>query len=358
MTRRTRAAPRSGRAARPADRRPSARAGSRSTNSVTLHDVAKIAGVSAITVSRVVNHPELVAPETVKDVQRVIARTGYVPNLLAGGLASRRSRLVAAIVPTIANSIFIEMIQSLTDTLWASRYQVVLGLAGYSEREDALVTAILSRRPDALFVVGVSHSPESRRRILAARIPVVEAWDLTTAPLDMVVGFSHEKVGAAIADHLAAKGYRRVASIWTDDERAMRRRAGFLAGLARRGLEEAGAHTVRPPTTLRTGRQGLAALLDRNVRFDAVACSSDAIAHGALCEAQARGIAVPERLGIIGFGDLDFAADTVPALSTVRIDRTAIGRIAAEALLARIESGQPPGKVIDVGFEVIARATT
>jgi LacI family gluconate utilization system Gnt-I transcriptional repressor len=332
--------------------------GSRSTDSVTLHDVAKIAGVSAITVSRVVNRPELVAADTVEHVQRVIARTGYVPNLLAGGLASRRSHLVAALVPTVANSIFIEMIQSLTDTLWAARYQVVLGLAGYTEREDALVTAILSRRPDALFVVGVSHSPESRRRILSARIPVVEAWDLTTAPLDMVVGFSHEKVGAAVADHLAAKGYRRIASIWTDDERAMRRRAGFLAGLARHGLAEAGAHVVSPPTTLRTGRQGLAALLDRGVRLDAVACSSDAIAHGALFEAQARGLAVPRKLGIVGFGDLDFAAETIPALTTVRIDRTAIGRIAAESLLARIEGGPPREKVIDVGFEVIERATT
>jgi LacI family transcriptional regulator, gluconate utilization system Gnt-I transcriptional repressor len=359
MTRHTRAAPRPAAPRSHEARRAPARPGSsRSTNSVTLHDVAKIAGVSAITVSRVVNRPELVAPETMEHVQRIIARTGYVPNLLAGALASRRSRLVAALVPTVANSIFIEMIQSLTDTLWAARYQVVLGLAGYTEREDALVTAILSRRPDALFVVGVNHSPESRRRILAARIPVVEAWDLTTTPLDMVVGFSHEKVGEAVADHLHAKGYRRIASIWTDDERAMRRRAGFLAGLARHGLEEAGAHTVSPPTTLRTGRQGLAALIDRGVRLDAVACSSDAIAHGAVCEAQARGIAVPKRLGIVGFGDLDFAADTVPALSTVRIDRTAIGRIAAESLLARVEGAPPPDEVIDVGFEVIARATT
>jgi LacI family gluconate utilization system Gnt-I transcriptional repressor len=344
------------RAPRAAARAP--RNGGRSTDAVTLEDVARIARVSAITVSRVVNRPELVAPATVAHVQRVIARTGYVPNLLAGGLASRRSRLVAALVPTIANSIFIEMVQSLTDTLWAARYQVVLGLAGYREREDALVTAILSRRPDALFVVGVSHSAESRRRILGARIPVVEAWDLTAAPLDMVVGFSHEKVGAAIADHLAARGYRRIATIWTDDERAARRREGLLAGLARHGLSEVATHRVTPPTTLGMGRQGLAALLDRGARIDAVACSSDAMAHGALAEAQARRLAVPGKLGVIGFGDLDFAADTVPALTTVRIDRTAIGRLAAEALLAEVEGEGAREKVIDVGFEIVERATT
>lgn len=330
---------------------------SRATDSVTLTDVAKIAGVSPITVSRVVNRPDLVRPATVEHVQRVIARTGYVPNLLAGGLASRRSRLVAAIVPTVTNSIFVETIQSLTDALWAARYQVVLAMTGYASREDALVTAILSRRPDAMFIVGVNHSPESRRRILAARIPVVEAWDLTSSPLDMVVGFSHEEVGAAVADYLVGKGHRRIATVWADDERATRRRQGFLAALARHGLAEVGTSIAPAPSTLRGGRQGLAALLARGVAPDAVACSSDAFAHGVLAEAQARGLAVPSRLAVIGFGDLEFAADTVPALTTVRIDRSGIGRIAAEALLERIEGRGRREKVVDVGFEIVERAT-
>jgi LacI family gluconate utilization system Gnt-I transcriptional repressor len=320
--------------------------------------VARIAGVSPITVSRVVNRPELVKPQTVELVQRAIARTGYVPNLLAGGLASRRSRLVAAIVPTVTNSIFVETVQALTDTLWSSRYQLVLGLTGYSSREDALVTAILSRRPDALFIVGVNHSPETRRRILSARIPVVEAWDLTTTPLDMVIGFSHEELGRAVADHLVARGYRRLAMIWADDERATRRRRGFESALARHGLAPVGASVTAAPSTLRAGRQGLAALLDRGVRADVVVCSSDTFAHGALAEAQSRGIAVPGRLGVMGFGDLEFAGDTVPALSTVRIDRDAIGRLAAEALLASLEGRPPHEKVVDIGFRILDRETT
>lgn len=337
------------------------RRGSRSTNAVTLADVAKIAGVSPITVSRVVNRPELVHAETVAQVQRVIARTGYVPNLLAGGLASRRSRLVAALVPTVVNSIFVDTIQSLTDTLWEARYQVVLGMTGYAghaPREEALVSAILSRRPDAVFIVGVHHTPDSRRRLLSAHIPVVEAWDLTASPIDMVIGFSHERVGAAVADYLVGKGYRRVASVWADDERAIRRRTGLLGALARHGLAEAGASVVPAPSTLRSGRQAFAALLDRGVEADAVVCSSDAFAHGVLAEAQARGISIPSRLAVLGFGDLEFAAQTVPALSSVRIDRHGIGRMAAEALLARIE-GRPAGeKVVDVGFEIVERATT
>jgi LacI family transcriptional regulator, gluconate utilization system Gnt-I transcriptional repressor len=352
-------------AARARKGRSPARSSRRATDSVTLDDVARIAGVSAITVSRVVNHPELVRPATVAHVQRAIARTGYVPNLLAGGLASRRSRLVAAIVPTVTNSIFVEMIQALTDKLSAARYQVVLGMTGYSSpespnasREDALITAILSRRPDAMFIVGVNHSPESRRRILAAKIPVVEAWDLTATPLDMVIGFSHEDLGRAVGEHLVGKGYRRMALVWADDERAERRRRGFDEALARHGLREAGAVLRSAPSTLRQGRQSLAALLDGGARPDVVVCSSDAYAHGVLAEAQARGLAVPSQLAVMGFGDLEFAADTVPALSTVRIDRTAIGGIAADALLARMAGKPHREKVVDVGFEIVDRATT
>ena len=330
----------------------------RSTGSVTLEDVARIAGVSAITVSRVVNRPELVRADTVEHVRRAIARTGYVPNLLAGGLASRRSRLVAAVVPTVTNSIFVETIQALTDRLWEARYHVVLGLTGYTTREEALVTEILGRRPDALFIVGVNHTPETRRRILSAHVPVIEVWDLTETPLDMVVGFSHEKVGTAVAEHLVSRGYRRIASVWADDERALRRRRGFLEALARHGLEEAGASITPAPSTQRLGRRSMAELLERGARPDAVACSSDTFAQGVLAEARARGLSVPGDVAVMGFGDLEFAAETVPALSTVRIDRRGIGRLAAEAILAQLDGKPPERRVVDVGFEIVDRDTT
>ena len=337
------------------------RASSRSTGSVTLGDVAKLAGVSPITVSRVLNRPELVTPDTIEHVQQVIARTGYVPNLLAGGLASRRSRLVAAIVPQIAHSLFVETIQSLTDRLGEAGYQVLLGLSGYSEsREEDLITAILSRRPDAIFLTGIKHSPVARQRLLAARIPVVETWDLTPTPIDMLVGFSHEKVGQATAEFLLGKGYRRFGMVWADDERAVLRRRGFLSVLAAHGIPETEVPiSIGPtPSTLRQGRQRLAQLLDDQVRPRAVFCSSDALAQGVLVEAQSRGLSIPGDLAVMGFGDLDFAAYTYPALSTVRIDRPAIGRKAAEALLARINGEEVAEKVIDVGFELIEREST
>ncbi len=341
----------------PGSRKPAA--STRATGSVTLADVAKIAGVSPITVSRVVNRPELVTPETLAHVQQAIERTGYVPNLLAGGLASKRTRLIAAIVPSITNAIFVDTVQALTDRLWEAGYQVLLGLSGYpATREEALLSAVLSRRPDAIYLTGINHAPQVRQRLINAGIPVVETWDMTPTPIDMLVGFSHEQVGAAVARHLLARGHRRFGLVWADDTRALARQRGFVGELASRGCRDVQVATVPAPSTLALGRQGLATLLDRKTKPSAVFCSSDLLAHGALEEARARGLAVPRELAIMGFGGLEFAEHTSPALSTVRIDRVSIGRRAAELLLARIEGRVPPEPVIDVGFEIVDRGTT
>ncbi len=300
----------------------------------------------------------MVTPDTRDLVRQVIDRTGYVPNLLAGGLASRKTRFVAAVVPAISNQVFSESIQALTDRMWESGYQVLLGTTGYpTSREENLLAAILSRRPDGIFLTGISHSVESHRRLAAARIPVVEAWDLTPTPVDMLVGFSHEKVGQAVAEYLVGRGYRQFGVISADDTRAEVRRLAYLSALEKLGITDVSTVLVPAPSNFRLGREGLARLLEREPLPRAVFCSSDTLAHGILTEAQARGLSVPGDLAIVGFGDLDFAAHTFPPLSTVRIDRPAIGRIAAEALLARIES-RPVERIVDIGFHVMERGTT
>jgi LacI family gluconate utilization system Gnt-I transcriptional repressor len=300
----------------------------------------------------------MVASGTKEHVRQVIDRTGYVPNLLAGGLASRKTRFVAAIVPAISSQVFSESIQSLTDRLWESGYQVLLGTSGYpASREESLLTAILSRRPDGIFLTGIVHSADSHRRLAAAKIPVVEVWDLTPTPVDMLVGFSHEKVGQAVAGHLVGLGYRSFGVVSADDARAEVRRRAFLSVLANNGITDALTVHVPAPSNFRLGRSGLAQLLGRGSLPRAVFCSSDTLAHGVLMEARARGLSVPGDLAIVGFGDLDFAAYTFPPLSTVRIDRTAIGRRAAEALLGRFE-GRPVERIIDIGFQIMERGTT
>ncbi|HET7791809.1 MAG TPA: LacI family DNA-binding transcriptional regulator [Rhizobacter sp.] len=342
---------------------PSSRRPRRGGGGITLGDVARLAGVSPITASRALNTPEQVAKETLARVTDAVARTGYVPNRLAGGLASARSRLVAAVVPTVTGPVFMQMVESLTSALADAGYQLMLGQSGYTaSREDALLDAIIGRRPDGIVLTGIMHSPEGRRRLLASGIPVVETWDLTPTPIDMLVGFSHAEAGAAVARHLHAKGRRRVALISGDDERAQRRNRGFIDEALRLGLADRASDVavlqVPAPTTLGSGRSGLGLLLKQVPDLDAVFCSSDLLALGVLTEAAARGIAVPERLAVVGFGDLAFAGDTHPALSTVRIDGAAIGRGAARFIVERAEGRAVGEKVVDLGFQLIERGTS
>lgn len=331
---------------------------------VTLGDIAKLAGVSAITASRALNNPEQVSEETLARIRAAVERTGYVPNLLAGGLASNRSRLVAAVVPTLATPVFLEAIEALTATLAERGYQLMLGQSGYAHsREDALIDAIIGRRPDGIVLTGILHSEQGRKRLRASRIPVVETWDLTPTPIDMLVGFSHQGVGEAAADFLRRQGRRRLATISGDDERAQRRRRAFgrrviQHGLVEEGLAEAPDVAVPTPTTVGSGRRALARLLDQHPEVDAVFCSSDWLALGVLIEAQARGIPIPARLAVVGFGDHAFAADLHPALTSVRIDGTRIGRMAARFIIDRAENRPVAAPVCDIGFAIVERDST
>ncbi|WP_448208041.1 LacI family DNA-binding transcriptional regulator [Azospirillum sp. sgz302134] len=328
-----------------------------SSGRVTLEDVAKLAGVSMMTVSRVVNRPETVTAEVKEIVRKAISETGYVPNLLAGGLASSRTKLVAAVVPTLTHVMFAGAIQSFSDRLAEDGYQMLLGLSGYpTEREDNLIRAILSRCPDALYLTGTTHTAESRRQLRAAKIPIVETWDLSHKPIDMAVGFSHRDVGLRVGEYLHGKGYRRVAVISADDERATIRRDAIIEALTARGVGDVISVPTPAPSSLSMGRNVLGELVDAGFR-GAIHCSSDAMAHGVVLEAQARGLSVPEDIAVIGFGDLDFAAYTSPPLTTVRVDRFTVGRLAAEALLARLAGKPVSPKVVDVGFDIVERAS-
>src|SRR5450830_2103655 len=204
---------------------------------LTLRDVAKLAGVAPITASRALNTPDAVSETVLRRVREAVERTGYVPNLLAGGLASRRSRLVAAVVPTVSGSVFLETVEALTDTLAAAGYQMMLGQSGYAgSREDALLETIIARRPDGVILTGIMHSQLARRRLAASGLPVVETWDLSPNPLDMLVGFSHEQLGAAVAHFLHRRGRRCVAAITADDERARRRHGAFATAALSLGM--------------------------------------------------------------------------------------------------------------------------
>lgn len=330
----------------------------RRSTSVTVLDVARLAGVSAMTVSRAINTPDSVLEATLAKVQEAIAKTGYVPNLLAGGLRSKRSRLVAALIPTLVGPVFNETVQALTVAFGERGYQLMLGQTGYGDsHEDDLLGAIIGRRPDGIVLTGVTHSADTRRRLMAAGIPVVETWDLTPTPIDMLVGFSHTGVADAVCRRLHAGGRHRLAVIAADDERALRRTAAFLDTARSLHLRQPAVYQVPAPATLDGGRSGLRALLAQAPDIDGVFCSSDLLALGLLTEALVLGIQVPQRLSVIGFGDIDFARDLHPALTTVRIDGTRMGREAARCIVERVEGREVAERVIDIGFTIVERAS-
>jgi LacI family gluconate utilization system Gnt-I transcriptional repressor len=246
---------------------PPPRRSRRKSGGTTLRDVAALAGVAPITASRALNTPNAVSEQILQRVKSAVEQTGYVPNMLAGGLASRKSRLVAAVIPTISGNVFLEVVQSLTASLAAYGYQLMLGQSGYEDsREDELLETIIGRRPDGVVLTGIMRSPQGRQRLLTSGIPVVETWDLTDNPIDMLIGFSHEKVGESVARYLHARGKRRVATLSANDQRAQRRMKSFSdtaisLGMALPGESAVPASLVSAPTNVGMGRAGLRELL-------------------------------------------------------------------------------------------------
>jgi len=324
------------------------------SKAATLRDVALQAGVSLITASRALGNPAMVSPKTIARVQEAVAATGYIPNLLAGGLKSRRSLLVAALVPAISVAQFLPTLQAMTETLSAAGYQLILGQTGYNRSQDALLDAMISRQPDGLIVTGLVQSPAARERLRRVGIPVVETWDLSERPLDMLVGFSHVKAGSAVAGYFLGKGWQRVGIATADDPRGALRCEGFVAAMGR----EVPRAVVPAPSSLALGRRALDELLKKDPAIQAIYCSSDPLAQGVLAEAQVRGLRVPQDLAVCGFGNADFAAHMQPSLTTVHVDGAEIGRLAAQRVVARCRGEAVAQPVVDVGFRIIERRST
>src|SRR5438270_7063529 len=241
----------------------------------TLSAVADLAGVSAITVSRVVRLPEMVAPQTRAKVEAAMRQLGYVPNLVAGALASSRTNSVGVLVPTIANSIFADTVQGLSDELEPLGYAVILAQSRYdAAREDRMLRTLLSRRPEALIMVGSPATDDGARLLRRAGIPIVETWELPAAPIDAVAGFDNYAAGVAVARHFIAQGRASLAFIGGDDPRATRRWNGFNdTALA------AGAKAPRR-LILERNASGSVAALAKLPGVDAVFAANDAHAIG------------------------------------------------------------------------------
>ena len=325
------------------------------TRNPTLDDVALLAGVSAATVSRFVNNPAVVAEATAERIRAAIAKTGYIPNLLAGGLASSRSKMVAVLIPHMVDSIFNDTIEAMVAELSAAGLNVMLGLTGpQAERTDELIRGALSRRVDAIISTGPvgEMTMEQVRRSPAL---FVQIWELPEAPLGLAIGFSHRDAGRDIARFLTSRGYRRPHVVTASGLRARLRRDAFAEEWTSQGGGAITHADVSIPSRFGQARRIFAELRRLPELPDVVICGSDYLAQGLIVEAQSAGLRVPDDLAMIGFGNSSVAGDMRPTITTVDIDGS---RIAREAIAAirRHAAGEPlPQRVVDVGFRLIAR---
>jgi LacI family gluconate utilization system Gnt-I transcriptional repressor len=321
--------------------------------------VAELAGVSAITVSRVLRTPAVVAEETRRRVEQAVDRLGYVPNLAAGTLASLKSRLVAVIVPTLRSSVYADTIQGLSDELSCAGYHLMVGYSGYSaDLELAVLRAFMGRQPDAVVLTGVEHSPLLRRMLRKRKVPTVEIWDLADDPIDVAVGFDNVAAGACVADHLAKAGARRPAVLGSDparEARAAKRLAGFEARCRALRLRAPIVEPLIDGMSPEEAGSGFRRLVARAPDIDGLFCLNDALAIAALMEARRLSIDVPGRMRIAGFGDFDLAAHVAPRLTTVRVPGYEIGRRAARQLLDRVGGVRRGPRVEDLSFELVVR---
>ena len=307
----------------------------------TLADVALHAGVTAMTVSRTLREPGKVSADTAQRVHMALQATGYAPNKSAGLLASGRSRIVAALVPNIANSIFAETIQGLSDALQADGLELLLTATSYSlEREEHQIRAVLGWAPAALIVTGRHHTPgavQMMRRAQADGVPVIEIWDSSPGSSEFIqVGFNHTKAGRAMFTHLQQCGYSDLMYVDSGvegDLRAHERQRGFVAAAAKAGCRVRVVSAAQEEP-MAAGRRVMQHLLDEGDLPHAVAFSNDYFAAGAILQAREHGTQIPAQLGVMGFGDMTIAGQI--GISTLAVPRYGIGFTTGTRVVARI----------------------
>ncbi|OLU17329.1 MULTISPECIES: LacI family DNA-binding transcriptional regulator [unclassified Pseudomonas] len=312
----------------------------RGAGRVTLSAVAERIGVSSITVSRYFNQPDQVSQELRERIRRAVEEMGYVPNLVAGGLASAKGRIVGMVIPNISGPIFAQTIQGFSDTLTRHGYQLLLASSYFSEeQEESAVRAFLGWSPAALVVTSHFHSAGTEKMLADADIPLVEIWDYQPDRAPLQVGFLHAQVGVSAARYLLDKGYRRIAFVQNSvpgDFSALERRDGYADTVRAAGLEP---WSFAPDDNLlpfEAGKQAMESLMHAAQRPDAIIFANDNLAAGGLLAGRRAGVRIPEDCAVVGFGDYAFAPMLMPSLTTIRPPARQIGEVAAQRILQKL----------------------
>lgn len=328
-----------------------------------MADVARLAGVSPMTVSRAFKRDTSVSEATREAILKAAEDLGYVLDSTASSLRSQRTDFVAVTIPSINNANFAETLRGLSEGLKARGLQILLGYTDYDiHEEERLIEQLLRRRPEAIVVTGGRHTPRARRLLENAGLPVIETWDLPAEPIGHVVGFSNAEAVRGMIDHFVAQGVTRIAFIGGDADRDTRgtdRREGFVAAMRTQGLDasrliDAGA----PPISMREGADAMGRLLETLPDTEAVICVSDLSAFGALTECQRRGVRVPEDIWIAGFGDYEIAEVSVPALTTINPFPREIGARTAALILEVLDGRQTQPATLRIVPELMIRQSS
>jgi LacI family gluconate utilization system Gnt-I transcriptional repressor len=329
-------------------------------------DVARVAGVSAMTVSRALRPDAPISQESRDRVLKVVAELQYTPDHTAKIFATKRSGFIAALIPSINNSNFADTARGITDSLEGSGLQLLLGYTDYSvQREKDLVSAFLRKRPEGVILTGGEHSEETRKLLQREDIPIVETWDLPTKPLDQVVGFSNVDAASAMVVYLAKKGYKNISFIGgstLQDARGTDRRIGYARTVKELGLPPGRVVTFGDPQhSMEQGARAMAMILESKFEVDAVMCVSDLSAFGALMECRRRGVLVPGQIAIAGFGDFEVSRYCYPSITTLGLDCYQMGVSSGELLLSTLQMrrrGEPVSRETRlIDYQVISRET-
>ncbi|MBC5766045.1 LacI family DNA-binding transcriptional regulator [Ramlibacter albus] len=333
----------------------------RATGRVTLADVAGVAGVSAITVSRALRGERAVDPALVARVKAAADRLGYVPDPAARALASRHSTHVALLVPMLSNALFVDLLEGVQRTLRQSGYQTLIGITHYdAAEEEQLLREQLLHRPAGLLVTGFDRSEATRTLIRASGVPCVHLMEMSSVEGVYSVGFSQADAAAALTRHLLERGRKRIAFAAAQlDPRTLQRLEGWRREMQAAGLYAPTLEWRNPaPSSLELGATMFEQILAQSPPVDAVFFCNDDLAQGALLTALRMGIEVPKRVAVAGFNDLTGSDQMLPPLTTVRTPRAEIGVAAAGMLLALMRGEAPPTSCVDVGYEVVVRQST
>jgi len=321
---------------------------------LTLRDVSEASGVSEMTVSRVLRNRGDVSEATREKVLRTAKRLGYVPNKIAGALASQRVNLIGVIIPSMSNMVFPEVMTAISRTLEDTELQPVVGITDYlPEKEERVLYEMLSWRPSGVIIAGLEHSEASRAMLRTSGIPVVEIMDVDGMPIDTMVGISHRTAGRKMGETIAAQGYRKIAFLGTKmplDHRARKRFEGFTQALAKAGIEIVDQEFYSGGSALAKGREMTETVLSRTPDLDFIYYSNDMIGAGGLLYLLEKGYDIPGEIGLAGFNGVELLQGLPKQLATLDACRFEIGQKAAEIILKKSlnETVSIPGNKVEL----------